>query len=297
MATNTRAIRSRIKSVKNTRKITKAMELVAASKMRRAVASVLGTRPFAGLSWETVRSVARVSDTSTHPLLRERQEIRRVLFVLFTSDRGLCGGFNAKMLKEAFRQMRALGQTPIDVLTVGKRGADVMRRAGKTIVASFVDLTNNPKYQDVRPISRLILEEYQSGKYDKVVIGYTDYVSALTQKPNLVDVLPLSAQDDLGDVGQPSQATEQKTSSEYVFEPSPEAVLDALLPKIVETLVWQALLESAASEHSARMMAMRNASEAAGDMINSLTFTFNQARQAGITREIAEISSGKAALE
>lgn len=297
MPANPRIIRRRIKSVKNTRKITKAMELVAASKMRRAVASVLGTRPFAGLAWETVRSVARITDSSAHPLLAARAEIKSVLLVLFTSDRGLCGGFNGKMLKEAIKAIGAQGQVTVDVLTVGKRGADVMRRAGKNIVASFVDLTNNPKYQDVRPISRLILDEYQSGKYDKVIVGYTDYISALTQKPNLVDLLPLHTPELPPPLTPPQAGGERAQNTEYIFEPSPMEVLDALLPKIVETMIWQALLESAASEHSARMMAMRNASEAAGDMIDALTFSFNQARQAGITREIAEISSGKAALE
>ena len=289
MPANPRTIRRRLKSIKNTRKITKAMELVAASKMRRAVASVLGTRPFSGLAWETVRSVAEVSDPASHPLLAPRGEVKKILFVLFTSDRGLCGGFNAKMLKEALKSISGFGQTPVEVITVGKRGADVMRRAGKNIAASFVDLTNNPKYQDVRPIARLILDDYRSGKYDKVVVGYTDYISALTQKPNLVDLLPITVPE--------GRAEGHSTRVAYLFEPTPAEVLDALLPKIVETMLWQALLESAASEHSARMMAMRNASEAAGEMIDSLTFTFNQARQAGITREIAEISSGKAALE
>ncbi|MEK7105431.1 MAG: ATP synthase F1 subunit gamma [Patescibacteria group bacterium] len=293
MAVNPRTIRGRIKSVKNTRKITKAMELVAASKMRRAVSSLLGTRPYAGLAWETVRSVAKITDPSMHPLLAPRKEINKVLFVLITSDRGLCGGFNARMLKEAMKTLATYGSTAVEVITVGKRGADTMRRVGKPIVASFVDLTNNPKYSDIRPIARLVLEEYQKGTYDKVVMGYTDYISALTQVPNLVQLLPLTTID----ISEPTTKHEEVTTTEYVFEPSPMEVLDALLPKIVETKVWQALLESAASEHSARMMAMRNASEAAGDMIDSLTFTFNQARQAGITREIAEISSGKAALE
>ncbi len=301
MAVNPRTIRGRIKSVKNTRKITKAMELVAASKMRRAVSSVLGTRPFAGLAWETVQAVAKITDPSMHPLLAPRKEIKKVLFVLITSDRGLCGGFNARMLKEAMKFVR--GTTPgvvseVEVVTIGKRGADVMRRVGKPIVASFVDLTNNPKYADIRPITRLILDEYKKGTYDKVVMGYTDYISALTQVPNLVQLLPLTTIDITEPSTTPNPSSERRGDAvEYVFEPSPMEVLDALLPKIVETKVWQALLESAASEHSARMMAMRNASESAGDMIDSLTFTFNQARQAGITREIAEISSGKAALE
>lgn len=291
MATNTRAIRSRIKSVKNTKKITKAMELVSAAKMRRAVSSVLGTRPFANLAFETVQSVARVTDPSMHPLLRKQEGATKVLLLLITSDRGLCGGFNARMLKETMSVVSAHAVTDVRAITIGKRGADALRRAGREMIASFNDLSNTPRYESIRPISRLILDEYKTGAYSKVILAYTDYISALTQKPNVMTLLPLAMNEMVSDDAPQAKVTE------YTFEPNPIEVLDALLPKIVETKIWQALLESAASEHSARMMSMRNASEAATDMISSLTFTFNQARQAGITREIAEIASGKAALE
>ena len=298
MAANTRAIRSRIKSVKNTKKITKAMELVSAAKMRRAVSSVLGTRPYSGLSWETVRSVARVTDPSAHPLLMKPEGATNILLVLITSDRGLCGGFNARMLKETMKTLASYKAENVQVITIGKRGADTMRRANRQIMASFVDLSNTPRYDSIRPIAKLILDEYAKGTYQKVILGYTDYISALTQKSNLVDLLPLSIEEiDLTPPTTPNPSSERRGATEYLFEPTPKEVLDALLPKIVETKIWQALLESAASEHSSRMLSMRNASEAASDMISSLTFTFNQARQAGITREIAEISSGKAALE
>lgn len=288
MATNTRAIRSRIKSVKNTRKITKAMELVSASKMRRAVSSVLGTRPFTSLAWETVRAISAVTDPSAHPLLAPRSVVKRVLFIVFTSDRGLCGGFNSRILKETIKGISDEGTTPVDIVTVGRRGADAMRRMNKTIVASFVNLSNKPLFTDILPVARLALDVYKKGEYDKVVIAYNDYVSAITNRPNVMQLMPLKVEGKIDTGG---------TSKDYLFEPDPQRVLDSLLPRIVESMIWQALLESSAAEHSARMMAMRSASDAAADMISSLTFTFNQVRQAGITREIAEISGGKAALE
>lgn len=302
MALQTRAIKRRIKSVKNTRKITKAMELVAGSKMRKAVSSVLGTRPYARLAWDTVLRIGTVTDTTMHPLLRRHANVQSVLLVLLTSDRGLAGGFNSNMIRRTFQVLGAIGPgVSVDVISIGKRGADAMRRANRPIMASFTDITNNPKFEDVLPIGRMIVEEFEKGKYQKVVLAYTDFVSALTQKPVILDLLPLGTPEDTETIGsvdnEPKETNTTGTKQEYSFEPSPLTVLDRMLPRLVETMVYQAVLESAASEHSARMMSMRSASDAAGEMIDALTFTFNQARQAGITQEIAEISSGKAALE
>ncbi|OGL95151.1 ATP synthase F1 subunit gamma [Candidatus Uhrbacteria bacterium RIFOXYB12_FULL_58_10] len=302
MALQTRAIKRRIKSVKNTRKITKAMELVAGSKMRKAVSSVLGTRPYARLAWDTVLAIGSVTDTSAHPLLRRHEEVKDVLLILLTSDRGLAGGFNSNMIRKTIQAIHALGENVnISAITIGKRGADAMRRANKPILASFTDVTNNPRFEDVLPIGRMVVDEYAKGTYQKVVLAYTDFVSALTQKPIILDLLPLGepkGTKEVGEVGQKNDVgKEVDHKTEYTFEPSPRAVLDKMLPRLVETMLYQAVLESAASEHSARMMAMRSASDAAEEMIDALTFTFNQARQAGITQEIAEISSGKAALE
>lgn len=285
MPSNTRSLKRRIVSVKNTRKITKAMEMVAASKMRRAVSGVLGTRPYTTLAWETVQAIAVATDPSTHPLLVKRKQVKRILFILYTSDRGLCGGFNTRMIKEALKSIGRYHEAQVDIVAVGKRGAQAVRRGHKQIVAAFEQLTNNPKFVDTLPISKLLLQSYLDGTYDKVVIGYTDYVSAVTQIPRVTELLPLKQEIGTG------------PSIEYTFEPSPAAVLDFILPRIVETMIWQALLETAASEHAARMLAMHSATDAAKDMIDDLTFTYNQIRQAGITREIAEISSGKAALE
>lgn len=302
MAVNTRAIRRRIKSVTNTRKITKAMELVAASKMRKAVGAVLGTRPYAELAWHTVLSVSAVTDTTQHPLLRKPDEVRRVLLVLITSDRGLAGGFNGNMVRRTLTAVRDLGSdVEIEVLTIGRRGADAMRRAKQNVVASFTNITNNPRYEEVLPIGRMIVEDFKAGKYDKVILAYTDFISTITQKPHVLELLPLGTPEQMKELGATrqtgSEASEEHAAREYTFEPSPIGVLDRMLPRLVETMVYQAVLESAASEHSARMMAMRSASDAANDMIDSLSFTYNQARQASITQEIAEISSGKAALE
>lgn len=304
MAVQTRAIKRRIKSVTNTRKITKAMELVAASKMRKAVNEVLGTRPYAKLAWDTVLTISEVTDTSLHPLLKKQEDVKKILIVLMGADRGLAGGFNVNMTRKVYQEVDALGEgIKVEAICIGKRATQAMKKINKPVLASFNDLTNNPKFEDVLPIGRMVIEEFVNGKYDKVLLAYTDYVSAITQTPLVLDLLPLAKPEDVKEIGEltvEGKEAEEITfekAKEYRFEPSPQAVLDKMLPRLVETMVYQALLESSASEHSARMMAMRSASDAASDMIDSLTFTYNQARQAGITQEIAEISSGKAALE
>lgn len=301
MAGQTKAIRRRIKSVTNTRKITKAMELVAASKMRKAMQSVLGTRPYARLAWNTVISIGSKIDTSMHPLLRERKELKRVLLLVISSDRGLAGGFNTNILRKTFEQIKTLGSdVEIQTVCVGKRSIDAMRRANRPVLASFVDMANNPKFEDVLPVGRLLIDEFTKGNYDKVLVAYTDFVSALTQRPVILELLPLGTPEQtavLGNMEEGKNEVPLASATNYTFEPSPQTVLDRILPRLVETMIFQAILESAASEHSARMMAMRSASDAAKDMLGDLTFTYNQARQAGITQEIAEISSGAAALE
>ena len=314
MAVQTRAIKRRIKSVKNTRKITKAMELVAASKMRKAVSAVALSRPYSKLAWNTIRSIGARVDTSLHPLLRARPVVKSVLLLLITSDRGLAGGFNTNILRKTRGTVKALGEgVEVQTICIGKRGADAMRRMNLPIMASFQEITNNTKFEEVLPIGRLVIHEFSSEKFDKVLVAYTDFVSPVTQTPIMVELLPLSTVVapgfSPGEAQAPAVAKAMAggeawdyqngkvPSSDYTFEPSPELVLNKMLPRLVETMVYQAVLESAASEHSSRMMAMRSASDSAAEMIDDLTFTFNQARQAGITQEIAEISSGKAALE
>jgi F-type H+-transporting ATPase subunit gamma len=310
MAVSTRLIRRRIKSVSNTKKITKAMELVAASKMRKAVSSVLASRPYAEAAWRAIQEIAKVTDPGTHPLLSTKPGADRVLVILVTSDRGLCGGFNAQMLRKVNAFAKGVSEgTEVDFITIGKKGQAAVKRIGGNLIASFIDMEAHPAVTDVRPIAEMSSKDFIEGKYEAVYLAFTDYVSALIQNPNISQLLPIARIEGLGDVSEASKASVEEEHSgaenldldgqaqEYVFEPSPEAVLEQMLPRLVEAQVYQSVLESSASEHSARMVAMRAATDAATEMIDSLTLTYNRARQAGITAEIAEISSGKAALE
>jgi F-type H+-transporting ATPase subunit gamma len=305
MAISPRLIRRRIKSVTGTRKITKAMELVAAAKMRKAVQATLGTRPYAEAAWRAVRELAEVAEPDAHPLLRRPAGAKKTLVIYFSSDRGLCGGFNAQLLRR-YAEFAGKHSEEIEIVAVGRKGQDALRRRDARIIAAFSDLANEPTIAGIRSVADIAIQEFRSGRYDAVHIAYTDFRSALVQTPNIKQLLPIVRIEGLGDVDGVSEAPLRQGSGgrptesvvgEFLFEPSPQAVLDAMLPRLVESQIYQALLESSASEHSARMMAMRSATDAASEMIEDLTLTYNQARQAGITREIAEISSGKAALE
>jgi F-type H+-transporting ATPase subunit gamma len=285
MAQSRKLIKARIKSIRNTRKITKAMELVAASKMRKATAATLRSRPYTQEAWATIRSVLRSAPELRHPLLTANPKAKKTLIILFSSDRGLAGGFNVNMIRTTIQETKRLGIEQVDIVGVGKRGADALERSGVKIIARFPAMSNNPQFTDLLPVARMALEGFLTGEYRGVSLAYTDFISGITQKPRIQELLPLTPDLD------------EQSGSEYTFEPSPMTVLERVLPALAETMTWQALLESIASEHAARMMAMKNASDSAKDMLSALTFTYNQARQAGITQEIAEISSGKAALE
>jgi F-type H+-transporting ATPase subunit gamma len=302
MAISPRLIRRRIKSVTGTRKITKAMELVAAAKMRKAVQATLGTRPYAEAAWRAIRELAQVAESDAHPLLRRPDGAKKALVLYFSSDRGLCGGFNAQLLRR-YAEFAKKHDEEVEIVAIGRKGQDALRRRDARIIAAFSELSNEPTIASIRPVADLAIQEFRGGAYDAVHIAYTDFRSALVQTPNIKQLLPIVRIEGLGEVddarGLSPQGTVPATEpiGEFLFEPSPQAVLDAMLPRLVEAQIYQALLESSASEHSARMMAMRSATDAASEMIEDLTLTYNQARQAGITREIAEISSGKAALE
>ncbi|MEK7471293.1 MAG: ATP synthase F1 subunit gamma [Patescibacteria group bacterium] len=296
----TKEIKRRIKSVKNTKKITKAMELVAASKMKRAVSSTLASRLYAEYSWEVLTSVARNIEDSLSPLFIER-EIKNILLVLITSNRGLCGAYNAQVIKKTIALLKTENQnTNIDFITIGKKGDTAMRRIDKNIIASFTELPDNISLSDVLPISKLLIDEYSILHYDKVSIAYTDFVSALNQKPNIKQILPISKTelkqliDNLPDS---TRLVEQKTNKiDYLLEGDFNTLILSLAEKITRMQIYQMLLESNASEQSSRMVAMKNASEASGEMIDDLTLVFNKARQANITREISEISAGMASV-
>jgi F-type H+-transporting ATPase subunit gamma len=295
----TKEIKRRIKSVKNTKKITKAMELVAASKMRRAVASTLSSRLYAEYSWEMITSVANNAEQITNPLFVQR-DVKNILLVLITSNGSLCGGYNSQVIKRALTVLRSEnGGANIDLVTIGKKGDGAMRRIGKNVIATFTDLPDSIVLRDVVPISKFVVDEYKNSHYDKVLVAYTDFISALTQKPNVKQILPISKQDlkDLAEVME-EEAKEAKVGSRinYLFEGDQDALIGSLAEKLSRMQIYQMLLESNASEQSARMVAMKNASEAAGEMIDDLTLVFNKARQASITQEISEISAGMASV-
>jgi F-type H+-transporting ATPase subunit gamma len=288
MGQSQKAIKLRIKSVRNTRKITKAMELVAASKMRRAVASALRARPYAEIALESIKQALMQAPEGTRDRFLEADpNARKTLLVLMSSDRGLAGGLNVNMIRAAQAFVKERGKENVEIVAVGKRGADALERQGVKVIARFPSLTNNPTFQDLLPAARLALESFTKGEYKEVALGYTHFVSGITQKAKVTPLLPFKME--AGD-------TKEK-AKEVTFEPSPKKVFESVLPALARTMLWQSLLESGASEHAARMIAMKNASDAAKDMLTDLTFTYNQARQASITQEIAEISSGKAALE
>ncbi len=278
------------------------MELVAASKMRKAQLATLATRSYADRAWAFIADLAVKTDPSLHPLLAQKPEIKKVCLVLITSDRGLCGGFNAQMIRKAaeFIKRQTSEGREVEIVTVGKKGRDFSVRHKFKIAADFVNLSSVTKLVEIKAVSKIILDDFMGGKYDEIYLAYTDFISTIIQKPKLVRLLPVSRERDveLGRVGREKEtATTPERDYEFLFEPSPDQVLSHLLPRLVEMQIYQAILESNASEHSARMVAMKNASEAAADMIFDLTLSYNQARQAAITKEIAEIAGGKAALE
>ena len=294
----TKEIKRRIKSVKNTKKITKAMELVAASKMKRAVSSTMASRLYAEYSWEILTSVAKNIEEIKNPLFNQR-EVKNILILLITSNRGLCGSYNAQVIKKTVIALAAedvLTKRKIDFITVGKKGDVAMRRVNQNVIASFFELPDNISLNSILPVSKLILNEYNLGNYDKVLVAYTDFISALTQKPNIRQVLPISKTEikELIDLNLKEKVSSSKI--EYLVEGNQDELLGGLAEKLARMQIYQMLLESNASEQSSRMVAMKNASDASGEMIDDLTLVFNKARQSNITREISEISAGMASV-
>lgn len=312
-------IRRRIKSIESTKKITRAMEMVSAAKMRKSVESVLAIRPYAHSSWSVLTNLARAFNSGDSDFLDVR-EVKKVLVVAITSNRGLCGSFNmqiVKKIKEEIENPQRLkinrGGTErvessvadkdleIDFITVGRKGEDIVRKLGKNIIASFEHLTYLPKVEDVRSLSQMVIDEYRAKKYDKVVVVYTDYISTISQQAKIRQVLPVSKVDLEKQIAEMDNLAKEygldEPEVEYKVEPSPAEVLDYIFPRLIEMQIYHAILESNASKESARMMAMKNATDAAGEMAEDLTFAYNQIRQSKITQEIAEISAGSAALE
>ncbi len=337
----TKEIQRRIKSIKNTRKITRAMEMVAAAKMKKQIDAVLAIRAYAQTAWQMLTNLSRAFEKGQHGLL-EHRPVRKILVILITSNRGLCGGYNSHVLKKLLDQVKnpkyikvnKLGEqrleSPVsdedlefDFIGVGKKGAQYLISHGYNLVAEFENLNFSPTPGLVSPLAQMVMDDYEAEKYDKVVLAYTDFKNTLIQLPKLRQLLPISRTDlekqieemggevtdfEAGKEGDAKRAdanpwleqqagTEAEGLIDYKFEPRPGRVLNKLLPRLVEMQIYHAILESNASRESARMMAMKNATEAASDIMAELEYSYNQIRQMNITQEIAEITSGRVALE
>lgn len=280
-----RIIRRRIRSVRSTAKITKAMEMVATSQMRRAQHQVLAARPYAEKMREVLADLAarQSPDEAIHPLLRE-QHVERILVIHITADRGLAGGFNANMNRRTGSFLLS-ENVPAELVTVGRKGRDFMLRYGRDLRAEFTNLPSRPSLLDTLPISRIVMDDYTAGRVGRVYVAYSEFVNTIVQRPTIRQLLPVQP---------PARSSARPV--DYIYEPDPATVLAALLPRYVEMQVYHAILESLASEYSARMVAMRNATENANELIQDLTLMYNKARQESITSELLDISGGAAAL-
>lgn len=278
-------IKQRIKSVKNTKKITKAMELVAASKMKRAVSRTMDARAYAHYSSGVLNSLPQSEETQK--ITAEKQ-----LVILISSNRGLCGAYNAQILRAVLTMFKENPTVEYEFMTVGKKGDFAIRRLNKKVLANF-DVGESITFTDALPIADYAMSEFAQGNYKSVSVYYTHFVSALTQNAKQIQLLPFDKKNTQKIDG---KETDGEVVREIHFEPSYERVSEAVIKKVIRMQIYHMILESFASEQSSRMVAMKNASEAAGEMIDDLTLSFNKARQASITQEISEISAGMASV-
>lgn len=290
--------------MKNTGKITRAMEMISSVKMRKAAAQVVALRPYAKSAWDVLAVVSHARDVrEAMPLFAERP-VKKQLFVVVTSNRGLCGSFNTQVfrrLRTEIASIRAVhADTEMEFASLGRKGDAGLRFLAGDIIASFPDVIVNPTVSEIRSIARFLFDGFESGRWDRVSLVYTDFVSALVQKVRIHQVLPFferDAEEQIAEMNGESVAVGADVlRAEYSIEPEPETVLRGLLFRLVEMQVLHAALESSASQEAARMVAMRNASDAAKDMTESFTLLYNQLRQAKVTQEIAELSAGMAAV-
>jgi len=301
---NTRDIRRRIKSVKNTAQITKAMEMVAASKMRRAQQAATAGRPYSEVLNHVLVSLRDRVDATEHPLLAVR-EVKKTLVILITSDKGLCGALNTNVLREASN----LDVNTTEFVAIGRKGASFLARTGRKMIADFT-LPDHPTFLQTKPISKLCMEKFLSGEVDKVTVLYPQFVNTLVQKPVHLGLLPITAEKAQGTTAiplphheasaaastAPTETPQEQSISEYLFEPSSKEILNAILPYYFHFEIFQKILDARASEQSARMVAMKAATDNAKSLVKDLTLEYNKARQAGITTELLEISTAQMAL-
>ena len=280
-------IRTQIKSVQNTQKITRAMEMVAASKMRRAQDRMAASRPYSEKMRNVIAHLAHAHPEYKHSYMQER-DVKRVGYIVVSSDRGLCGGLNSNMFRRTLRTLRDWDQQgiQIDVCTIGSKGAGFFKRLRSNIVAQTSHLGDAPKVQDLIGTVKVMLDAFDDGKIDRLYVVYNKFINTMSQEPQIDQLLPIVKDDN----------AELKHHWDYIYEPEAKEVISELLTRYIESLVYQAAVENVACEMAARMVAMKSASDNAGDMIGDLQLAYNKARQAAITQELSEIVGGAAAV-
>jgi len=283
-----REIRTKIKSVANTRKVTRALEMVSASKIRKAQELMRASRPYAKAIRQVMGHLAKANSEYKHPFLIERAEVKRVGYIVVSTDRGLCGGLNSNLFRKLLAEIRAWNEkkVEVDIVAIGTKANAFFKRLKVNLVGSATHLGEKPKVEQLIGIVKVVLDAYSAGKIDRLTLAYNDFVNTMTQKTTLDQLLPLPASDSL----------QTAFDWDYIYEPDAQTVLDHVLTRYIESLVYQATLENLASEHAARMVAMKAASDNATKAIDSLTLVYNKARQAAITQEISEIVGGAAAV-
>ena len=301
-----REIKTKIKSTQNMRKVTRALEMVSASKIRKAQDLMKASRPYARQMRKVIAHVAQASTDFSHPFLVQREKVARVGFVVVSTDRGLCGGLNSNLFRRllpAIREWQDKG-VEIDVVAVGQKATQFFRRIkGVNLVGSVTHLGEKPKLEQLVGVIKVVLDAYTAGKLDRVFLAYNDFVNTMTQKPTLDALLPLplvaaelEAHQSAGETAYAGIKLEQSHDWDYIYEPDAATVLEYVLGRYIESVVYQGVLENLASEHAARMVAMKAASDNASKVIGELTLVYNKARQAAITQEISEIVGGAAAV-
>lgn len=283
-----REIKTKIKSVQNTRKVTRALEMVSASKIRKAQERMRASRPYSRLMTRLIGHIAKANSEYRHPFMAEHAELRRVGYVIVSTDRGLCGGLNSGMFRRILADMREWqGKgVEVDVVCIGQKASTFFRRLKVTMAGSVTHLGEKPRIEQLVGVIKVMLDGYGAGRLDRVFLCYNDFINTMAQKPRQDQLLPLP----------PSETLQTQHDWDYIYEPGAETVLDHVMTRYVESLVYQAVLENLASEHAARMVAMKSASDNATKLIGTLNLIYNKARQAAITQEISEIVGGAAAV-
>ena len=283
-----REILTKIKSVENTKKITKAMEMVAASKMRKAQNRMEATRPYALKMRSVIGHLANANSEYKHPYMTEREEVKRVGYLIISTDRGLCGGLNINLFKKAVASMKEFNDqgVEIDVVTIGKKAGGFFKRFGGNIVGEVSGLGDTPHLEELIGAIKVMLDAYIEGRIDRLYMVENNFINTMTQSPVVSTLLPL----------EPEEDPDMQHHWDYIYEPDAGEVLDALLLRYIESLIYQGVVENVACEMAARMVAMKSATDNAGELINELRLIYNKARQAAITQEISEIVAGAAAV-